>query len=181
SDKVESKIRWYESYIRKMIKESEIQGRKLILKVFSDHGMCNVKSNHNLMDEVEKLGLNSDLDYTVIYDSTMVRFWFHNDRARQIISEYLDSLQIGKTLSKSTLRKWSCYFPDQKFGELIFLMDPGRLICPSFMGNKTVKGMHGYHPEDKDSYASLCSNSILKVAVNSIVDIYSLIKSEVCA
>lgn len=180
SVKVENKIKWYESYIRKIIEKSEKEGRTTTVSVFSDHGMSDVKHQHNLMKSVADLGLSSSTDYTAVYDSTMIRFWFNNNNSYKIILEYLNTLDFGRVLSENELKDWSCYFEDGKFGEVIFLLEPGHIVCPSFMGVNPVKGMHGYSPIDKDSYATFCSNKDMKIPMNSITDIYSLIEKEVC-
>jgi len=49
-------------------------------------------------------------------------------------------------------------FEDRYFGELIFLMREGVLIVPSHMGERPIRAMHGYHPTDPQSYASLLTN-----------------------
>ena len=55
-------------------------------------------------------------------------------------------------------REWGCLFEGRKYGELFFLMKPGVLICPSFMGARPVKGMHGYEVAHGDSMACYLSN-----------------------
>jgi len=48
---------------------------------------------------------------------------------------------------------------DHQFGELIWLAQEGLLIVPSHMGERPIRAMHGYHPTDPQSYATLFSNS----------------------
>lgn len=44
------------------------------------------------------------------------------------------------SLNKGKIIKW-----DKKYGDLIFLTNPGVLISPNFwQGNKQIKAMHGY-------------------------------------
>jgi len=52
----------------------------------------------------------------------------------------------------------NAFFEDRYFGELIFLVQEGVLIVPSHMGERPIRAMHGYHPTDKHSYASLLTN-----------------------
>ena len=56
------------------------------------------------------------------------------------------------------LRQLRAFFADRYFGELIFLVKEGVLIVPSHMGERPIRAMHGYHPSDKHSYASLLTN-----------------------
>ena len=67
---------------------------------------------------------------------------------------------------------------DKKFGEMFFLMNPGLLINPSYMGLNVIPGMHGYHPDDKDSYATILSNREIPENINSITDIRKTMESE---
>ena len=97
-------------------------------------------------------------DYAVVYDSTMARFWFFNERARQAITASLQQVSEGRILPDEELEQMRTLFSDRYFGELIFLADEGVLIVPSHMGERPIRGMHGYHPSAKQSYAMLCTN-----------------------
>jgi hypothetical protein len=96
-------------------------------------------------------------DYAVVYDSTMARFWFFNERARQEITAALKTVPQGRILPEAELKELRAP-TDGYFGELIFLADEGVLIVPSHMGERPIRGMHGYHPSAKQSYAMLCTN-----------------------
>jgi hypothetical protein len=97
-------------------------------------------------------------DYAVVYDSTMARFWFFNDRARWLVTRRLQEIKQGRIVPDEELEKLGAFFPDRYFGELIFLAQEGVLIVPSHMGARPIRGMHGYHPDDIHSYAALCTN-----------------------
>src|SRR5213079_2860688 len=114
-------------------------------------------------------------DYAVVYDSTMARFWFFNERARQQISGCLREIPQGRILPDAELKELRALFPDRYFGELIFLVREGVLIVPSHMGERPIRGMHGYHPNAKHSYAMLCTNQPdLPADVTGITDIFRL-------
>jgi hypothetical protein len=57
----------------------------------------------------------------------------------------------GRLLDSNQLRAFGCHFPDGAYGRDIFLVNPGVLIVPSFMGARRIAAMHGYHPEDRFS------------------------------
>ena len=64
---------------------------------------------------------------------------------------------------------------DGYFGELIFLANEGVLIVPSHMGERPIRGMHGYHPSAKQSYAMLCTNQPeIPEEIVAIPDIFRL-------
>lgn len=144
--------------------------------VLSDHGMTPVRQTYNLVAEVERLGLTMPDDYLAVYDSTMARFWFFSRRGRQAITERLASISCGRILDEDELRDLGILFPDRRYGELVFLLEPGWLIGGSdFSGpGWTPAGMHGYHPDDRHSDAILLSNRQPAAEVRTIVDVYPL-------
>src|SRR6185312_6252238 len=126
----------------------------------SDHGMTPVTARFDLAGEIDALGLKLQRDYLSVYDSTMARFWFFNAEARVAISDCLQKQTCGRILSDTELRDQGVYFPDQRFGEAVFLMNPGWLISKSHFNGSgwNPSGMHGYHPDDPGSSAVFFSN-----------------------
>jgi len=131
------------------------------LYIFSDHGMANCDRLVDLKAKIDALPVRMEKDYAVVYDSTMARFWFFNERARQLVTEALGKVPEGRVLPDEELRRYHAWFEDGYFGELIFLMQEGVLIVPSHMGERPIRAMHGYHPTDPQSYATLCTNQPL--------------------
>jgi hypothetical protein len=140
--------------------------------------MANVHGSIDLIKKIESLGLNYGNDYIAMYDSTMARFWFPNPDARSVIEGCLEKIPEGSLVSNQELEKMHVPYQDAKFGELFFLMDPGLLINPSYMGLKVIPGMHGYHPNDKDSFASIISNRPIPDEIKSITDIRKTMQKE---
>jgi hypothetical protein len=66
------------------------------------------------------------------------------------------------------------YFSDAQYGELVFLVNGGALIVPSFMGAKRIAGMHGYHPDEADASAMICSDQPLPDHLTGIQQIHGL-------
>jgi hypothetical protein len=145
------------------------------LYIFSDHGMANCNELLDLKSKIEPLPLRFGEDYVVVYDSTMARFWFFNDRVRSEITRALQAIPQGRIVPDAELKEMRTLFEDRYFGELIFLVKEGVLIVPSHMGERPIRGMHGYHPNDPQSYAMLCTNQAeIPAEVNAIPDIYRL-------
>ncbi|MCC7300036.1 MAG: alkaline phosphatase family protein, partial [Verrucomicrobia bacterium] len=166
--KVTELIRWYDQQVRQVIATAEKHYDEVAWYVFTDHGMHDITAGYNLIADVEKTGLRWNRDYVAFYDSTMARFWFKNSGARQIITTLLDKHPKGRILSEKELRREGTWFAGGMYGELIFLMNSGLQIVPSFMGVKQIKGMHGYHPDDADSAAAICSNHELPAGLTKI-------------
>src|SRR5262249_9774965 len=145
------------------------------LYIFSDHGMANCDEFLDLKSIIEALPLKMGDDYAVVYDSTMARFWFFNEHARQQITQCLSHIEEGRVVPDSELGELGTLFADRYFGELIFLVNEGVLIIPSHMGQRPIRGMHGYHPLEKQSYAVLCTNqATIPQEITAIPDIYQL-------
>jgi predicted AlkP superfamily pyrophosphatase or phosphodiesterase len=176
--KVNEKIRWLEDQVTDLYDTAKQYYDDVSLYVISDHGMANVHGSIDLIKKIESLGLNYGNDYIAMYDSTMARFWFPNPDARSVIEGCLEKIPEGSLVSNQELEKMHVPYQDAKFGELFFLMEPGLLINPSYMGLKVIPGMHGYHPNDKDSFASIISNRPIPDEIKSITDIRKTMQKE---
>ena len=175
---VDQKLAWYETQLEDVLRTASEHYEEVRLFICSDHGMATVHTHVDLMSRVEALGLAFGRDYTATYDSTMGRFWFHNQEARGRITELLEQVPQGRILPKEELKALGCDFEGDQYGELIFLMDAGVLIVPSHMGLKPITGMHGYHPDDLDSDASLLSNVEPPNDPKAITDVFHLMRAE---
>jgi hypothetical protein len=158
SPEVPAKLRVYEQWIEQVLAAAKDHYAEVRLYIFSDHGMANCDELVDLKARIDALPVQMEKDYAVVYDSTMARFWFFNDRARQLIHEALKTVPEGRILPDEELHRYRTLFDDRLFGETIFLMREGVLIVPSHMGERPIRAMHGYHPTDPQSYATLCTN-----------------------
>jgi hypothetical protein len=152
---------------------------EVLLTVFSDHGMANCDRLLDLRARLEPLGLRMGRDYAVVYDSTMARFWFFDERARSLVTECLKGVPEGRVMPDQELEELGALFPDRYFGELIFLVEEGVLIVPSHMGERPIRAMHGYHPDARHSYASMLTNySDVPDGVTAIPHTYHLMAAQ---
>ena len=178
SPQVDQKLAWYEAQLKDVLRTASEHYDEVRLFICSDHGMATVHTHFDLMSKIEALGLEFGRDYTATYDSTMGRFWFHNPPARERIIELLEQVPEGRVLPKEELAQLGCDFEGDQYGELIFLMNAGVLIVPSHMGLTPITGMHGYHPDDPDSDASLLSNVEPPNDPRAITDMFHLMRAE---
>jgi len=181
SAQIDVKLDLYEQWINRLMAKSYEHYEEVRLYVFSDHGMANCSSFLNLKQKIDTLDqFKMGRDYAVVYDSTMARFWFFNENARVLITQCLDQIPEGHILSDLELEKMRVRFSDHYFGELIFLVKEGTLIVPSDMGQKPLRGMHGYHPSDIHSYAMMMTNQDeISDDVVSIPHIFDLMKKDI--
>jgi predicted AlkP superfamily pyrophosphatase or phosphodiesterase len=175
SSQVSAKLRLYEQWLDKLVAAAKKHYSEVRLYVFSDHGMANCDELIDLRAKIESLPLQPAKDYVAVYDSTMARFWFFHEQARQQISQALNDVPQGRIVPDSELEQMHTLFADRYFGQLIFLVKEGVLIVPSHMGEKPIRAMHGYHPTDPHSYATLCTNqSSIPDEICAIPDIFRL-------
>ena len=176
--KVTELVRWYDEQIRKLILTAEAHYEEVAWYIFTDHGMHDITEGYDLISDITKTGLRWNRDYAAFYDSTMARFWTFNAEARRKLTALLGNHPKGRILEKEELQHEGVWFPDGMYGDLIFLMNSGIQIVPGFMGIKKIKGMHGYHPQDPDSAATICSNRTLPAGLTKIHQIYHLMRKE---
>lgn len=170
---VEDRLRWYGAELRELFTSARKADADCTLAVFSDHGMTPVMRRVDVAAEIERLGFRMPEDYLAAYDSTMARFWFFRDEAREKIVRVLDGLDCGHVLAAAEQERLGIRFPNRRYGDLIFLMHPAWLISRSgYSGGWMPNGMHGYHPDDPHSDGVFLSNRPPDLPVREIRDVY---------
>jgi len=149
------------------------------LHVFSDHGMTDIDRTFDLMSIVEQLPLRFGIDYAAVYDSTMARFWFLRDGAEQMITETLGKLDCGAFMDSRKKHEWGVDFPDNRYGDAFFLLNPGTLLIPSHMGQRPLKGMHGYAIDHHASVAAYATSEAMSQEPKRLDDLYQIMKGEI--
>lgn len=175
---VGEKIRWYEEQLRETYALAFSRYDDVHLHVFSDHGQADVVEHCDLIPAIDALGLRFGVDFVAVYDSTMARFWFLTEGSREKIVSVLEKEARGRILGRDDLVELGCDFPGDKYGELFFLLDPGVLLCPSFLGEAPLAAMHGYDPEDVDSTAMIASNVSPDPVPTRLDDMFELMARE---
>lgn len=176
---VSDKIAWYEQQLRTLLATAGEQYEEVRVHLFSDHGMTDIEQTCDLMPIVENLDLTFGKDYAAVYDSTMARFWFLNAHAEQAIRVALEKLECGSFLDDETMVRYGVDFPDHRYGDAFFLLKPGILLVPSHMGERPLKGMHGYAVEHHASVASYASNMVPNQEPGRLDDLYAIMKGEI--
>ena len=179
---IPARLRVYEQWIRQLLTAATEGYEAVELYIFSDHGMANCNEHLDLMSRIGALPVRMEHDYAVVYDSTMARFWCFDERARQLITAELQRVPQGRIIPDAELAQMRTLFPDRAFGEIIFLVKEGVLIVPSHMGERPIRAMHGYHPTDPHSYATVLTNQPeLPTTLTAIPHLGDLMKSSALA
>lgn len=113
------------------------------IMIFADHGMIDVQNTMDVPALLSKSGFDRK-EYSVFLDSTMARFWGdHGILGR--IAEVLQSTCQGRILDEDDRRRFR--LPGDRYGQLIYLANPGTLIFPSYYATRRPeKATHGYDP-----------------------------------
>ena len=126
--------------------------------IVGDHGMVDV---HVAIDvefalnrPLREAGLRAGRDYWMFVDSTLVRFWSTNNSARSICRRLLTSAEfdrLGEFLSPAKCRDLGIPAPGGRYGDLIWMVNAGVIIHPSYFHRTQVPlAMHGYNPDHED-------------------------------
>ena len=170
---VSAKLAEIRKQIESLYRKAEANAEKVHFTVISDHGMTPLAGTVDIMSKMEQCGLVFGKDYGACYDSTMVRFYYLNEKAEPVITELMKEFP-GQFLSREEEKKYGIYREDRSFGDGIFLLDAGVQIAPSDMGGKPLNGMHGFAPEDEHSFAAILSNVTIPEEVNKVADYFNL-------
>lgn len=176
-EKIPEKLKWYESKITELLENVKNHYQTHSLHVMSDHGMTTKTGTVDIKKTVSSLNLRFGKDYAAVFDSTMARFWYFNENAKEVVKNALKRIEQGHFLTDEEKIRFRIDFKDNIFGEDFFLLDPGIQIEPCDMGLKALPGMHGYSPLDKDSYASFLSSEEQKVPPQWIGDFFRIMNS----
>jgi len=146
------------------------------LLLISDHGMTPV--SEGIQFNVEKYISGFQKDYFYFIDATMARIWILNDKKRDEIEDWLEGSNTpGMILDLETRKKWG--ITSEKFGDIIFLLDDGKMFIPNFIGDLGCKAMHGYLPTHATQLGIIASTKKLDNDDATIVadDVYMTLES----
>lgn len=125
-----------------------------ILLVFGDHGAVEVKDTIDIQKLcLDKLGNSVPFycDSTTLYISAEESYFSQVDGMLRTFEE----LGYGRIVTEKMKEKYRIRHPKNKFGTHFFVANPGILFLPNvFQGNQSLKGMHGYLPDDPDNIAA---------------------------
>ncbi|MBE6374380.1 MAG: alkaline phosphatase family protein [Lentisphaerae bacterium] len=180
ADVIRQKLDWYHDEINSLFRLCTELKKELRLTVISDHGMTPLTRTVDLKSAIEKTPLVFGRDYGACYDSTMFRATFISPDSEKVIREAVKPFESsGHWLSEEEEKHYGIYRSDRRFGDAVFLLDPGIQIVPSDMGAKPLNGMHGFAPEDKDSQAVVLSTEEIPERVRCVADYFSLMKQRI--
>lgn len=156
-------------------------GREAWLYLCSDHGMVDVTASVDVMGRLEALPWRPGRDYLAFFDSTMARFWWRTPAARAAVLAELAREPRGHWLTPADLAREGADFADHRYGDDLFLLEPGALLVPSYMGRAPVAAMHGYAPSHPDMAGVLAANRPLPADVTHLSHLKRFLERELDA
>ena len=166
------KVEAYADRVRSLHDALAASGRPFELTIFSDHGMTPLRGTADIPAALAATGMVWGRDYACAVDSTMARFWWLHGDSRATAERALADMP-GRWLSRAEMEENGIWREDCKFGDAIFLADPGVQFCPGDMGVKPLRGMHGYDPRDEDSLACWLSTAPVPARVRRVCDYFA--------
>lgn len=145
-------LKQIDNNIKELVTKAEKYSETNVI-IFSDHGMAPVNKRIDLFTILKPLKYEPLRDYLFFIDSTMVRFWFKDEKIHSYFRELLNKFTFGHCL---TIDEYDILkIPrDPKYGQLVFVLDEGYIFHPDFFHkNSVMKGMHGYaYPINKEYF-----------------------------
>lgn len=167
----------YDGWIARQLAAARARDEELWLYLLSDHGMVDVTATEDVMARLAGLEVSWPRDYLPFFDSTLARFWWRSPNARDRVRAALEGAR-GRWLDRAALEREGAWFPNHDYGDDLFLLDPGVLMVPSFMGRSKLGAMHGYDPSHPDMAALLWSNRPVPESVTHLRDVRGFLESE---
>jgi predicted AlkP superfamily pyrophosphatase or phosphodiesterase len=138
-------VRHTDALVEKIVTSWRAKHPNLAVACFADHGMVKAEKFVDIQTILRSSDLVAFRDYDEFLDSTVARFW-GQDAVIEKIKEKLSGRTEGRVLSNQ--ERAAYHIPaSSRWGQLIFLANPGYVISPNFFEkNSQVKAMHGYDP-----------------------------------
>ncbi len=134
----------------RQITEIVERNSEIDLLVISDHGLADVTKTISITPILKAQGLIRGREYIDFIDSTMHRFWVPNrlqEQFRTVLTDHCN--QYGSVVSADERKAYGLEFSDRRFGDIIFLANPGVTFSNNFFSvtDSMAKAFHGYSPE----------------------------------
>jgi hypothetical protein len=168
---VRGRMARYDAWLTRNAHAARRRGEELRLVLLSDHGMLDVRETVDVMGVLAGLPCRWPRDYVPFFDSTFARFWWRSPAARGEVRAALEAMRGGRWLGDDELGRAGALFPGREYGEDVYLLDPGVLMVPSFMGSRPLAAMHGYDPAHPEMAAALFANQPLPDDVRRLKDV----------
>lgn len=147
SDKIKKKIKEIDRTIKFFYDYYQKKHKEIKLIIFGDHGMVPVTKTVDIINYLEKHNVKFSKKDLFFIDSNMFRFWSDSNAIKEKIKKILSKTTFGQLLTIDLCKNFHYFFNHNKYGDIIFLTNPGTIFYPNFFQSYNIpKGMHGYGP-----------------------------------
>lgn len=156
SEEYKKQIKIIDEKVIELISDfKNMHGNESKFFLFSDHGMANVDEGvgFNIRNVLGEPGIDS---YSYFIDATFFRVWLNNKNLEEKLVNEFKSIATGHVLDEKERRHYG--LKNTEHGDIIFLLDEGKMFSPSFFGNVICKAMHGYDPSLESQQGTIISN-----------------------
>jgi hypothetical protein len=124
--------------------------------LWSDHGHLKVARPLDIYERMDK----SLMAIPHVIDTNFARFWTETAAERDKLTDALASaVPEGRVLDESEMKRWQCWFPDGRYGDVIFYLDaPAAFTRTAWGFSRTQKSIHGYIPSNEAMSGALVTN-----------------------
>lgn len=129
-DREDEVLRFYavlDAFLAALLEQA--RSREVTVMVVSDHGHQAIGESIDLVAILRELKIGPrHADWFI--EVSNVRFWLHDDGARRALTERLAALGKGTLLTWEEMRPQGILLQDDRYGELFYYLDPGRIFFP---------------------------------------------------
>ncbi len=168
-------VRYTDSLTGQVVDRLRARLGEMNLVVFSDHGMSQVRRTVSYPELWTHEAFPTRFCFAL--DATMVRLWFHDgdETLRRQVRERVQRGAPGHWLGRDEQAGLHLSFEDRRYGDEIYLLDPGVAIFPNFHSMLNPRAMHAYHPDDPDQHGIFVAPAAEQVgAMVELVDVHKL-------
>lgn len=143
--------------------------------IMSDHGMAKVDPDGVVTHGLERrFGGATAASFVYMLESVMLRVWVRDPTLHEPIRAYLESLDFGFLMTNDERRRHGIATPG--FGDLIFMLDEGKVFYPNFFGGRRPKAVHGYDPRCSSQHGVVACTEDVPLPPRS-ADVYPFLLS----
>lgn len=127
--------------------------------IFSDHGMSQIRNWVAIPELLRHRDFGSR--FCCALDATMVRLWYFDsdETLRDELRALVSGRFPGRFLGEQDLIDLHVHFSDRRYGDEMFLIEPGTVVHPNFHSYLRPKAMHAYHPDEPEQQGILVASA----------------------
>lgn len=177
ADILKERLRWVESWIRRLHEAAESVADVAELFVFSDRGTSDVHGGVDLVSAVHGEFGRNGRHYLAFYGPTMARFWCKDPELRHDLVDFLGERTEGRRIPREEQELLGWEFEDRREGDELFVLNEGLQVVPNFLGDSMRAAMSGYHPDALGSDAMILGLWSPSEELRHVSDLYRLMNT----